>query len=656
MFKQFADAVNKRFLELSATGKLFKVNVSREDLWSTYQGAFSDSDNPIFRERRVHECNTCYAFIKKLGAVIAINDNQIKTIWDIEDLPAPYDKVALQLDTLVRSASISSIFLSDEKLAGREFNIEANEAGDIKWEHFYADIDQAFISQTVATSVGEVDTTVSVFNRALTEFSTEALTTVEDLCDSIYRGEEFKSTVSKFIQAKQAHTEAEDKTIFIWDNYSHYPARIRNSAIGTLIININEGMELEAAVKAYEQVVAPANYKRTSAVVTEGMKKQALATIKENDLEDSLPRRHATLEDISVNNVLFANRGARGTMKDSLEDLLDSTVSKSTAAPKNIPEVSIDNFLADILPNSNSIEALVENKHISNFVSLVAPQNPEAPNMLKWNNNFSWSYNGEVTDSMKTRVKAAGGKVDGILRFSIQWNEEGRDSNNDLDAHCKCPSGHISYSNKQNRLDVDIISPGERTAVENITWPTMDHLKDGQYYFYVNNYSGKNSRGFRAQIEFNGELFEYDNPKSVTSDVAVATVTIKNGKFTIAHKLLPTPIQKEEWDISTLEYKPVSTIMLSPNHWDEQQIGNKHFFFMLEGCRNPDSVRGFYNEFLSEDLRKHRKVFEVLSSKMKCKVDKDQLSGLGFSSTQSNKLHIKVDGRPYLIKFNNKGK
>ena len=91
--------------------------------------------------------------------------------------------------------------------------------------------------------------------------------------------------------------------------------------------------------------------------------------------------------------------------------------------------------------------------------------------------------------------------------------------------------------------------------------------------------------------------------------------------------------------------------MLSPNYWDGQTIGNKHYFFMLDGCSNPDAVRGFYNEFLSEELRPHRKVFEALSSSMKCTPAKEQLSGLGFSSTIRNELFVKVDNRPYKILF-----
>lgn len=81
------------------------------------------------------------------------------------------------------------------------------------------------------------------------------------------------------------------------------------------------------------------------------------------------------------------------------------------------------------------------------------------------------------------------------------------------------------------------------------------------------------------------------------------------------------------------------------------KTGNKHYFFMLDGCSNPDAVRGFYNEFLSEELRPHRKVFEALSSSMKCIPAKEQLSGLGFSSTIRNELFVKIDNRPYKITF-----
>ncbi len=411
--------------------------------------------------------------------------------------------------------------------------------------------------------------------------------------------------------------------------------------------------DIEEAVNKYTNLVAPANYKRTSAVVTEGMKQQALVTIAELGIEPSLARRHATLEDISINNVLFADRSAKSVMKGGLDSLLATT--KSVKAPTEATEITIEQFLTSVMPNSSVIEALVENKHTSNFVSLVAPTNPESPNILKWNNNFTWSYNGEVTDSMKQNVKAAGGKVDGVLRFSIQWNEDRLDKSNDLDAYAVTPRTKIYYRNKSDgtggKLDVDIRIPGNSTAVENITWDNLSNMEEGIYEFYVNNFTGSNSKGFRAEVEFNGQLFEYNYKQSVRADVVVAEVTLTNGEFTIVHKLPCSTLFKDIWGTAAQQYQRVSTIMLSPNFWDEQTIGNKHYFFMLDGCKNPSDVRGFYNEFLSDDLTKHRKVFEMISGLMKCEPSDSQLSGVGFSSSQRNTLSVKCDGRPYTITF-----
>jgi len=673
-FKVFADAINKKFLELSANGTLLRVNVPKEQLWATYQAAYSAKDNPIFRERKVHECNTCYSFIKRLGALVGINKaGNLDTIWNVSGLPAPYQGVANTMHELVYAANITSIFLTDEALVGKEYNIEENEAGNIKWEHFYADVDKAFISQDVAATVGSVESTVSVFKRALDEFSVETLESVIDLCDTIYKGIEFQPTVTKFLAAKQAY-EAGDKNLFIWTEYKNYPAKIRNSAIGSLIINIQEGMELELAVTKYEQVVAPSNYKRTSAIVTEGMKKQAVATIDELGLRDSLPRRHAELVDVSVNNVLFADASAQAVMQDSIDDLFDSTVSKSTEAPKKAVELTIEQFLEKVLPNSKSIELLLENKHTPNLVSLVAPVNPEAPNMLKWNNNFSWSYAGEMTDSDLTqRVQQAGGRVDGVFRFTHSWNElEPNKSLMDLHVFmpgCTVPSSgggpnvtgrRVGWNQRTDSAsggtqDVDYIdaAPTNYIPVENITFPDINRMPKGTYTCKIHNWSFRGSGGKgRAEIAFAGQKFEYVYPATKDHEwITIAEVTLKNGEFTINHKLPCSTPQKTEWNLNTKQYHRVSTIMLSPNHWDGQTIGNKHYFFMLDGCSNPDPVRGFYNEFLSEDLRPHRKVFEVLSSKMKCTPAKEQLSGLGFSSTQRNELFLKVDNRPYKITF-----
>jgi hypothetical protein len=102
-------------------------------------------------------------------------------------------------------------------------------------------------------------------------------------------------------------------------------------------------------------------------------------------------------------------------------------------------------------------------------------------------------------------------------------------------------------------------------------------------------------------------------------------------------------ISKQIWNVTTEQFVQVRTVLNSPNHWDGNAVGNKHLFFILDGCRTDEPVRGIYNEFLRSDLEEHRKVFEVLGNKTKCDIaGTDQLSGLGFSSTKRESVQFRV--------------
>ena len=664
-FNTFAAQIKQQF-NIMSEHPLFVVGISKDEAWEHYMSSFPAGTNEIYRERREYDCNSCKQFIRKAANVVAIIDNQLVSIWDVvaEDY---YADVTTSMSAYIKSKPIVSIFLHNERHIGKATTAELLPDNGVKqWSHFHVTIPTRFFEKDLATKIGKANTNRQLFERGLKELTVGSIETVEELIlqGSLYRGEEHKSKIQQFLALKNEYDALESdeqKTFYTWLNYKHPAALIRNAVIGTLLQDLSEGKDLEDAVKSFEAKVAPSNYKRSSKIVTKGMMDKAIKQIDELGLRPALQRRFATSEDLTVNNVLFVDRSTILADKDPLMALVDDAPIKQDFS--KVEEISIEDFMTNVVPKVTSIEALVENSHTSNFASIIAPADPDAPSLLKWNSPFSWTYNGDVTDSMKEKVKAAGGNIEGVLRFSIQWNEDGYDGSNDLDAHCNEPRGHIYYGNIEisstgGNLDVDITDPRSQTesgtAVENITWPELSRMIDGTYQFYVHNFSGRNSGGFRAQIEFDGQIFEYDYPKSVTSDVTVAVVTLKNGQFIIDHKLEPSTSSKEVWGISTKQFHKVSTMILSPNYWDGDATGNKHYFFLLDGCVNPDKARGIYSEFLRNDLHDHRKTFELLGNKMRCEHSDNQLSGLGFSSTQRNELIVKVSGtfnRMLKIKF-----
>ena len=376
-------------------------------------------------------------------------------------------------------------------------------------------------------------------------------------------------------------------------------------------------------------------------------------------------------DDITVNNVLFSNKSAARRMvgADDIFGQMEKDVAVSPKKFSKVEEISAQDFIDKVLPTAKEIEAFVENKHEKNFVSMIAPVNPDAKTMFKWNNGLSWAYSGNITDSdMKQNVKAAGGNVDGVLRFSIQWNEDGHD-NYDLDAHCVEPDGtEIYYGSYKapritfmgGQLDVDVIDPRGKVAVENITWQNLSRMRPGIYRFFVHQYSGAVRHGFRAEVEFNGEIysFDYSNPMRTGENVQVAEVTLdENGNFSIKEKLSGSSSisSREIWGVNTNKFVPVSVISYSPNYFDEQDgIGHRHLFFFLKDCVNNESPNGYYNEFLKSDLEKHKRVFEALGAKCHVEDTDDQLSGIGFSMTKRADLVVKVKGateRVMKIKF-----
>ena len=123
----------------------------------------------------------------------------------------------------------------------------------------------------------------------------------------------------------------------------------------------------------------------------------------------------------------------------------------------------------------------------------------------------------------------------------------------------------------------------------------------------------------------------------------LAVATLRDGIFTIEHKHLVGTASQEKWGLATERYVKVNTVMLSPNFWgDGPGVGNKHTFFVLDGAKSDEDTRGFYNEFLHPRFEEHRKVFEVIADKTKCRPVDGHLAGLGFSSTKKDSFLVRV--------------
>jgi hypothetical protein len=675
-FRDFKLAVAKQFAKV-AENDLFLSSVTKDEIWECYLSSFPPGTNEVFRVRREYDCGACAHFIRNVGRVVAIVDGELVSIWDdIQTGTEKFDIVAKAMSKLIRNKPIQSKFLSYERTAGRDKDFESITDPDgkstvLEWEHFFANIPSKCFSTTAHADMQETKVSHDLFLRACSELTLDSVETVLDLIaqDSLYRGEESKSLLENF-QALKREFEGIDvlhRDNWIWDKCLKIGglARIRNMAIGTLLVNLSENMDLEDAVKAFETIMAPTNYKRPTAIITPRMIDDAKKKIQDLGLLSALERRFATMDDIGVNDILYIDRSLRpiiGNEKVTSENVFDVATKSVTETPRNfskVEKISIEKFITEIVPRATKLEIMPEGRHEKNLFSLIAPIDPTAGQLFKWNNRFSWSYKGGITDSIKEKVKAAGGRVDAPFCFRLAWYNfddldlhlEESDGNYICFQHCRLPE----ISSMLGTLDVDMNAGGghTRTPVENIFYRDLSRLKPGFFTCYVHQFCQreKENVGFEVEIEINGEVSNFVYRQAVPSNsnrILVAKIEyMTDGTF----KFIETPLEsntmsKEIWGISTNQFVPVHAIMNSPNFWENSgsNTGNRHFFFALQGCKNPDPARGFFNEFLKEELTQHRKVFEVIGGKIKAEPTDNQVSGLGFSSTQRDNILCRVSG------------
>ena len=667
-FRDFKRRIESKFNELAASEKTLFVTSFRGDaLWETYLSSYSPEDNPIYQERRSYDCNCCKSFIRRYGSIVAIINNRLVSIWDVSIDSDVYQKVAERMSAAVKSGYVSDVFLSDTGALGTDFNFSTTE--EKRWEHFYATAPSKFLSHKdeLPTVLSNYRSAHDTYARALKEIKPHAIDEVLDLIsqDNLYRGDQYRDLLKRFQKEQEIflNLPQEEKDNFTWvldilgsdENHAMALYKIRNTAIGTLLCDLSTNIPIAQAVAMFESKVAPENYKRPKAVVSSKMVQEAQEKIKELGFEESLNRRFAVAEDISAANVLFINRD----IKDKVKNVFDAIpTTKPSVNPKNfdsVVEMSLDKFISDVLPRTEALEILVENRHRSNFMSLTTAVSPTAPSMFSWNNPVAWVYNGELADAslITQRVKSAGGKVDAVLRVSLGWYNP-----DDLDLHVREPGGSIIYfGNKQSSssgyLDIDMHALTHRhpemTPVENIRWTDPDRMKSGVYKVQVDNFQKRHNGdyGFEIEVVCGDQSYAFKRVEPIGDRQMVDVCTFEWSKEKgITNCSLPEHAsQSKIWGITTNNFHPVSMVVKSPNQWSDVKIGNPHLFFILKDCINSDEPRGIFNEFLTDKLTPHRKVLEILGSLLKVSKSQDQLSGIGFSSSAKREpLTVKVTG------------
>ena len=703
-FQQFNTLIQQQFESMQAF-KLFRLNVSGQEIWDQYLKGFKPEQDPVFRDPNssTHTCNNDMNFIRRYGNVVAIDSKfNVISMFDIADAVkgTVYEDTIQGLQKMINKAKVSEVFfetfdelnslpyekcskknqkfqLGHEKTLKRYTHEEAVKFGRVNtsdtytFHHFHVFLNKEYVDMTgksVESIMGSYRDSKNVFERAMEEISLDTLSLVKDLIvqGSLLNGDSYLDKLKRFIDFKKEYEEItpSKRNNWCWVTSYQLPiAKFRNELIGTLCVELSQGEDLNSACLNWNKRVDPANYMKAKSPITQRQIKEADQFVTDNGYVESFDRRFAVLADIDVSEIRHMNESTEDVKPAGLFDKVTSTKSNNGRHKRSefdkIETVSIEKFMTEILPSCTNVEMYLENTHKDNLVSLITAKNPNSKSMFKWNNNFSWTYSNNLTgkSEIKEAVKTQGGNVEGILRFSMIWNESGSDRS-DLDAWCWPTNGErIGYSQgyrkdsgnqfsrEGGQLDLDNRNPGTNIGVENIYFRSLNELKPGKYKFLVHQFADRNSQGFKAEIEFDGQIYQYQYDGKVAGYMPVATITVEQNKsMTIEHHMEETFGSKNLWGLESNNFHKCNLICLSPNFWGENNVGNKHYMFFLEGCKSDTPLRSFHNEYLNNELRDHRKVLEVLASRTTLEPAKQQLCGVGFNATVSTEFILKLSG------------
>lgn len=695
-FVQFNKLIQEQF-EKMCQHNLFISEISGQQIWETYLNSFLVKE--LFRVNQVNDGNYDKSFIRKYGNIVSIIDNKLVSLWDVE-VPesCEFYNPVIKVRELIHSKNIEGVFIetfanlnespyescrkTQEKLQlgmspthmmykENFVNERDNPHGKIPgkvytFNHFNMSLPKRFVDMTNKSKeaiVGDLNTTRQVFQKGL-NIPLDTLKLVRDLIEqgSLLRGDMYLSKVKEFITLKEKYDKVPNKELWVWDNFQKVPfARFANELIGTTCIELAEGKEINKVCKDFNVRVDPTNYNKAKAPITPQMIAIAEREILNLGYQHSFDRRFATLEDINVSEIRHVNNDKEKPLGLFGQAGVKGEVNRHKRAEfDKVETITIQKFMETILPTVESMEVFVENKHESNLVSLFTAQDNLVKNLFKWNNLFSWTYNGNLSGKsmIKEAVSSRGGKTDVKVRVSIHFP----DTTDDYDLHCFEPNrNHIYYSNRKivhtssGMLDLDAQgvdghqSPEKR--VENLTYSDLSKMQRGKYNLAVYNFSNRGVHTkFNLEVEIDGDVTLLQFDKTSKEDEMRSIGFLEFDGKTVSYtpencKILESKtISKTLWNLDTNNFHKVNLVCESPNYWGDNNIGTKEYFFMLQDCKTPNATRAFHVDQLNSELMGIRKAIDLLGNyKMVEPADK-QLSGLGFNSTVRDEIIVRVSG------------
>lgn len=389
-------------------------------LWEAYL------DNAPAGERQTRNCNCCRQFIERFGGLVTIDERGYvsSAIWAEDQVPPAYSAAARALRRAVARASVTGVFRSREPVWGTP--------NTGPWSHIALVVPRSFLSTSVVTTpfqeMAAKREEYGMLGRSLGDFGTDTVRKAVALLstDALYRSEKCLGVAKWLLDLHEAQAQAhlQQRANLLWLAVAKAPAgfcHVRSSMIGTLLEDLASNHPYEVVKRKFAEKMNPQQYMRPQAAPSAGNIAQAEKIVAALQSQGALERRFAKLSDVQAiwtpkPKQEAPNGGVFGHLKPK-----NSAPLANDAPPVTMTWVK---FLATVLPTAESIEYFVP-LTLQSYTALVTAKNPDAPNLLQWDNPVShYMYSDGSAPTKWNLVAGQHRRVTAIVLGPWMWNPE----------------------------------------------------------------------------------------------------------------------------------------------------------------------------------------------------------------------------------------
>ncbi|MBQ8647888.1 MAG: hypothetical protein IJ484_07085 [Oscillospiraceae bacterium] len=678
-----AIAARVRLLKDGNHPPIFRTDV--ENLYDLYLA------NIPAEGRDHYTCQCCRRFINQYGGLVMVDEASgrlISLMWDEKDEAInPFFKPAVQaMRRAVETAHITGQFLTDHAMLGTP------RTGI--WSHMHLELPNAMVVRSRAKTsdqlMAEKYEDFRILITALEKYSYDTINTAIEqvlLHQDAYRADRVLGQAEQFrkaarVWASQMSPNARRNLIWLIVGRSHPGTlHIASSPVGELMDNLMDGESIRVCRAKFASRMQ--TYQVSQSAPTENEAVAAERMVEQLGLTESLQRRYAHRDELPAEAFLWQDKGEQPETVDAsarsnrptgvFANLItrerkaaDAAAASAATSAQPADVMSWARFARTVLPHVVRMEAKADNSQ--RLMALAAAVNPDAENILRYGNSFSWYYNGGSIDvRMKEHIEAANGRYENVqIRHSLMWENENPSGSygTDLDNHCITPMGsHIFYGSPRDRtggaLDVDANACGRRTMtvpVENIRW--VSGASNGHYRFYVYNYCqmDRTPNRFKAELAVGDQVWAIEDVAGSTGSLRdTFSFDYRDGVVTNL-RMGGSPCEGAgaggiaDWNLEANAFVPVTAVVTSPNLWGDKAVPSlgSHTFFLLEGCRDNGEGRGrgFIAETMVPELTPYRRTLNAYTTQSVIEgADTADACGMGYSEQGEWNLTLRVLNR-----------